>query len=314
MTRDEILAIPITAPGRLFHGSNIKERYWELAQQWHPDKKGDAEVFSHIGKLRDAALASIIEIKSKEGRKYRLAFLRRHLFELGEMFVCRRYVVFKIDNQYDDFILRGLKRLGSIHYPTAEFRKSLEMFFPKVEKIIVTKTDHWILIPKTDDVVLLKDLLDHAGKLPATAVAWIVSSLMNLACFLEITGICHNGITIETVFVTPPHHAVYLLGGWWYATEQGSPLRFLCPQIHAIAPRDVVRTKKSDIRVDLESIRAVARLCLGDCPKPMGDYLTLPAPKSAMDDYGHWPEVLKESFGPRKFVKLPITAVDIYVA
>ena len=74
---------------------------------------------------------------------------------------------------------------------------------------------------------------------------------------------------------------------------------------------------------DLESVRAIGRASLGDptglalvgradLPRPMADFLRLPSSGSALDDYRTWSEVLDDSFGPRRFVELPISFSDVY--
>ena len=81
--------------------------------------------------------------------------------------------------------------------------------------------------------------------------------------------------------------------------------------------------KRADIRLDLECIRAVGRAALGDptglglvgrrdLPRPMADFLRLPSSGSAIEDYRTWNEVLSDSFGPRRFLELPITSSDVY--
>lgn len=151
-------------------------------------------------------------------------------------------------------------------------------------------------------------------------MAWIVSSLLNLTCFYEIIGLCHNGLSVDTVFISPAKHTAFPAGGWWYAKKAGDTIKFLPPGSHALAPRDMLRTKTADHRLDLEAIRAIARTCLGNAtggslsmlPKPFASFLRLPASKSPLQDYQNWETVLTDSYGPRRYLKLDITAATIY--
>jgi hypothetical protein len=147
--------------------------------------------------------------------------------------------------------------------------------------------------------------------------------MLNLACFFEIAGLTHNAISLETVFVSAQHHAAYLLGGWWYAAAAGSRIELLPEATYAVMPRSMAVSKRTDIRLDLESIRAVGRTVLGDStglglvgrrdvPKPMANFLRLPGSDSAIEDYRGWGQVLKDSFGRRRFTELPVSFGDIY--
>ena len=330
LTAEAILAIPVTAPFRLFP-KDAKERHDQfkvLAKIWHPDVDGGRpEVFSHISALYDAAEnpqpTAHLEIVSREGKKYNLQYRKMHRFELGSMAIGHNVVAFIIDKTHEDLVLSGLRSIGSVRYPDNRMKEQHSRFVPFVERVVETDTQHVIIIKKTPDVVLLRDLITHLGVLDPKHVAWIVSSLLNLNCFYEISGFCHNGLSVDTVFVSPQHHAAFPLGGWWYALNVGKTLKYLPPSSHAIAPRDVLRTKKADHRIDLESVRAIARTCLGDSaggtlvtslPKPLSSFLRLPAPKRPIKDYEAWEKVLVDSYGQRRFLKLPVDpASDIYV-
>ena len=47
-------------------------------------------------------------------------------------------------------------------------------------------------------------------------------------------------------------------------------------------------------------------------PQPMLDWLRLPASGSPVRDYQAWQQVLKASFGERRFVKLNLSTTDLY--
>lgn len=315
LNKEQILLIPLNSPGRLFPGDSIhnKELYHDLLKRWHPDKGGDGEVVGHIKQLYEASKNTKIDINGRDGKHYQLHFLRKHEFELGEMFVCHKLAVFKIPRAREDFVLNGLKRIGEIRYPNESFQKSLEGFFPKVERVVETNEDYWVLIGKTEDTLPIVDLHSHMGFIPTKHVCWIVSSLLNLCCFMDINGLTHNGFTTKSVFITPKNHAAYLLGGWWYSARINGDIKFLPPEVAACTPRHITRLKKADPKIDLESIRQIARSISGtDTPKPMREYFELPAANTAQEDYANWEKVIIEAFGTRKFTELSVLPQDIY--
>jgi len=339
LTASQILAIAPTEPERLFSGdpASLRYEFAVLAKRWHPDRNGSsdaAKVLERVVVLHDAAKRKlalgkwrppgVIRIDTTASKSFVLQIKRCHEFELGEMAIAVNRVAFMVEKEHALLFENGLRRIRDIRYPDARVRADLAKFMPDVQGVYETTAHHVAIIAKTEDVVLLKDLVAHSGgQLPPKHSAWVVSSLLNLACFFEVTGLTHNAIAPETVFVTAKNHAAYLLGGWWYAAPAGSRITLLPETNYALMPRPMAASKRADIRLDLESIRAVGRTILGDStglgligrsdlPKPMTRFLRLPSSGSAIEDYRAWRQALKDSFGPRRFMELPFSSSDVY--
>lgn len=340
MSASDILAIPTGEPERLFSGNQASLR-WEfvtLAKIWHPDRNAGSaestEVFERILALHEAAerkleagnwsLPNMLRIETVEGRAFLLKVKRRHEFELGECAIAAGRVAYLIEKSHGALFTNGLRRIRDVKYPDAKIETDISRFIPKIEATYETASHHVLMLKKTEDVMLLADLIGHlGGQMPPKHVAWLVSALLNLVCFFEVTGITHNAMSVSTVFVSPKFHAAFPLGGWWYAAKSGAQIEMLPDETFALLPRSMAADKRADIRLDLESVRAIGRCALGDptglsligrpdLPRPMADYLRLPASRSAIEDYRAWGEVLKDSFGPRRFVELPVTSSDVY--
>jgi hypothetical protein len=339
LTASQILAIPPTEPERLFSGdpASLRHEFVVLVKCWHPDRNGSSEaakVMERVVTLHDAAkrkhavgewsAPDVIRMDTTTGNSLILKVKRRHEFELGEMAVAINRVAFLVEKEHTTLFETGLRRIKEIRYPDARIRGDLAKFMPDVQGVYETAKHHVAIMAKTEDVILLKDLVAHVGgQLPPKHTAWVVSSLLNLACFFEVTGLTHNAISPETIFVTAKYHAVYVLGGWWYAAPTGSRIELLPEMTYALMPRSMATSKRADIRLDLESIRAVGRTILGDStglglvgredlPKPMTNFLRLPSSGSAIEDYQAWEKTLKDSFGPPCFMELPISSRDVY--
>jgi hypothetical protein len=338
LTASQILAIAATEPERLFSGdqAGLRHQFAVLAKRWHPDHNGTSEaakvlqrvVILHAAAKRKLAAGEwsgrgAILIDTIGGNSFVLKVKRRHQFELGEMAVTVDRVAFLVEKEHAILFDRGVRRMKEIRYPDAKIRSDLATVMPDVQGTYETAKHHVAIIAKAEDVVLLKDLVAHVGgQFPPKHTAWVVSSLLNLACFFEVTGLTHNAISPETVFVTAKQHAAYLLGGWWYAAPTRDRIELLPEATYTIMPRSMATSKRADIRLDLESIRAVARIILGDwtgglarredLPKPMANFLRLPSSGSAIEDYRAWGQALKDSFGPRRFLELPISSSDVY--
>jgi hypothetical protein len=337
-----LLAIPEDSPERLFAGSadDVKRDYRRLAMAWHPDRNRDPiapAVFQHIGSLYDKAAARIalgasacrgpLTLAAVDGKTYELNVLRSHPFELGTMYVSNTVVAFVVDRAHADLVRRAERMIANLRYADDGMRRQIARHLPAYpfEGRFETETAYVIVMRKQPDVLLLRDVLDHfGGRLDARHVAWVVSSLLNLCCYLQCAGITHNALSLDTCFMSPPQHSVAILGGWWYAAEAGERMAAAPAGTIAWAAHDLMTTCRADIRTDLELVRAIGRELLGDISgmrlarksstqRAMIDWLRLPASDDPIEEYRTWrTQVLHDSFGARRFVELPLTQSDIY--
>ena len=340
LSADALLAIRPTEPERLFTGDEAvaHQEFRALASRWHPDRCPDAVVtgvFQHVNRLYDAATRKLrggiwqtpglLVLRATDGATYKIRYRKERAFELGRLFVGREIVAYVVENDHADLFDSALQIIGRL--PCADPRMAAEIgrHLPEVVRHFDTAEGRVLVLRKSADQVLLRDLLDRCGgRMDARHVAWIISSLLNLACYLDYARLAHNAISADTAFVSPPQHSAALLGGWWYAVRQGERMRAAPAATVQHAPFEVMDRRCGDIRTDLELIRALGRELLGDvtgsrlerekaAPRPMLDWLRLLAGDSALRDYGIWMDrVLKDSFGKRRFVKLDVSAEDLY--
>jgi len=337
---EAILRIPLSKPELLFTGdeATVHQLYRRLASQWHPDRNTAplaTEVFQRIATLYAAAKEQIASgrwrasrgetlLQARDGRQYRLKHFARRPFELGELLIGKTIASFVVTPDAADLYAAALRMLRAFHFASEDMRRQISPCLAEIQAALEGREYCALVIKKPTDMVLLADLVEHlGGTMPATHVAWILSSLYNLACWLEWARISHNAIGPDTVFVSPERHTIALLGGWWYATSIGERLRALPTRTADIAPQDIVRSKIADLRCDLELIRATGRQLLGDAsgmrllrdpsiPRAMADWLRHPSSGSAMTDYSLWRDTLIASFGARRFVRLDVTPKQIY--
>lgn len=338
MNAAAILAIPETEPERLFTSRDAAlADYRALLRQWHPDRNKAPEasaVAAHIVRLYHVVKHRIIDgkyqppgqldITDRYGKRSTLKYRARRPFELGEMFIGMNLVTFVMPRTHEALVLNALSQIGRMSYPDETFRNSLEPHIPKVERAFETATDWVVCIRKRPDEVLLADLITHlGGRIEPKHTAWIISSLLNLACFLEVGHMTLNALSVSTVFASPTKHAVSLYGGWWYAQQGGKLITHLPPDTLPLASAALRRHKVADGLLDRDAIKAIGRACLGDpsggslrgradVPAPFTQFLQLPAAKSAFAEYERWPKVLEDSFGPRRYHELKITGEDVY--
>jgi hypothetical protein len=342
LTADEILAFPATEPERFFAGPDaaaIKKVVQSLSMKWHTDRNDHPkawDVFDRVQKLATSAadkldrgtweIPGLHQFSDRSGAKFELKYASKLDVDVGTMFVGRTNVGFDIPMDNLDLLENAERRIAGLTYANDAMRSEFARYFPSVATKVETPTGAMLILNKTKDVLLLADVLRHyQGKMPARHVAWVISRLLNIACYLERQGgIAHNAISPETVFISPQHHSACLLGGWWFTVGLGEKLLAAPQRMVLSAPPDVLQKKVGDSRTDMEMIKALGRELLGDSsgvrlapdsavPPALVDWLQLSTHQSAVATYREWQDrILIDAFGARKFVEMNLTHETLY--
>lgn len=340
MKAAEILAVQDSEPERLFPNSltGAQYKYYELMKEWHVDvnKSPDAlKVSQHITKLYQTVKERIatsswrsvgtIVLHTKNGKACHFKHREKLAFDLGETWVGDTKLYYVFDSTYKLLFSNGYDSIMDLKFADTEMAK-LKECLPLFEFAAELDDGRWLLVlNKPEDAYPLRLVLNAlGGHMDPRHVAWIMTRLHNLACYLNWAGITHNAISVDNCFISPSRHLVMLYGGWSFSAEVGQRLTVLPRQSIDYAPLEIKRTKLAKPVLDHTLIRVVGRELLGDitgtdltrakaAPQPMIDYLRTSPTKGAIENYTYWTErVLKTSFGARRFVKLELTASDIY--
>lgn len=335
---EALMALPTDEPERLFSSdvAAAKSEYRALVSFWHPDRNTDAratDVFQHVMALHRAAeerrsagtwrMPGRLVLNAVDGRTFEMRWRKRRHVELGEMYVAPRSVVYLVDKAHLDLFQAAVMHIAGLRYADDGMKREFARYMPQVRLTFETADRLVMVFDKTPDVILLADLVEHlGGRLDARHVAWIMSSLLNIACYLGWAGMTHNAIAMETVFVSPRYHTALLLGGWWYATGRGNAMLAAPGRSVAAAPADLLTAKKGDARLDLQCIRLLGREILGDpagnrlvaqgVPQAVADWLRYASAGSPQEDYTSWVKARDAGFGPPRFTPLDVDPETLY--
>ena len=327
----DILAVE--SPGELFSGdpNTLKSEYENLLFRYHPDMNHSPKAqdeFIQLQKLYELAQRGLTEgfWETKDTLRcasYRMKFRRKLAFPLGRMYVGDTHITFLVEKKFESLWNNALNTIKNFKYPSDKMQKEMSRYLPSI-KVSFDIPDYYVLVlNKTPDLILLRDI-------PTTVpewdrhVAWIISTLHNMMCYLELSGITHNDISLDTYFISPEFHSGALLGGWWYSCVKGKQLISVPKTSYEMFSPKMKKTLIADHSLDKELLRAVGRELLGDksgtrlltgtspAPSPMINWLRCATSKTAVQEYALWDKVLEESYGKKRFVPMDVSAKTIY--
>ncbi len=324
LTADQILALPERQPQKLFTLDETKDKaiYRKLALRWHPDQPGgNKHVFAHLSVMYARAARSLspvtteVTIAGRSGKSILFRCRKQHVTELGEMLIGENNVAFCLKPEFEDLFHKAAGFLSGFRYGGPAMQKEMARFLPEVAATLDGKERLALIVRRPPGMVLLADLVEHmGGAVDPRHAGWIGSGLHNIGCYLEWAGLTHNGIGPYSVWVDPAGHGTALLGGWFYAMEQGKRLLALSDDAMEVAPRSVLADKKATKEIDAEMIRStLKRITAGqDIPPAMDRWFKLAGTGNAIEDYAAWTAMLRTAFGPPKFIELDVSPNAIY--
>lgn len=332
---EDLLSIEDSEPERLFVSPDqISTIFIDLARKWYPDVNGSqpnaAAVFSHLVVLRNKANEKVRNktwstpgLAEISGRKIR--YFHKEKTEICDLYVGNTIGAVVVCADHRDLALSMERTVSSLSYPDETLRRQFSQRLPEIRACFDGQDGTRVVVfKKPSGVVRLADILRKNGPIDARHVAWIMSELLSVATFFTLVmGIAHQGLNIDTVYVQPETHTVFIGGGWFYAGTIGQPLVALPDQTMACAPSQALAGKVVSASFDTACLRAIGRTLLGDAggssfrarrdiPESLASWLLLPGTGNPQDDFRGWDQVLEQSFGPKKFVTFPITAQQIY--
>jgi hypothetical protein len=332
MKAEDILCL--FRPEQLFTNSDaaeIKKRYYALSKEWHPDLNSDScakLVFARINELHDEAVKKslsgawgykgLVTLKTVGNDTYRIRYHSVHDFELGRFYVGDEHVTYVMAKEHEGMWNNAVAMTRKFKFESERMGREMSPSLPDPPEQFVTDAGEFVLVfSKPKKWVLLRDVLNYYnGRMDPRHVAWILSRLNNITCYLHYAKITHNEISPDTVFIDPADHKAALLGGWWYAVPSGRALKKVSKRTHGLLPWKVRIDKRASRKTDLELLRATGLDLLGKAraaaPKDMRVYLESVATKNAFNEYKDWTEVLVKSFGARRFTVMDLTPEQLY--
>lgn len=325
-------------PSQLFPGdaAAVRRKFGELVRAWHPDhcaRPEAADVFQHIVKCRDAVLRGeeglqnvtftrSSPVATGQKPKFRLDYIHAVRTECGTAYVSYDNVSYLVEPPHKAFADQAVAMRWN--FPDKRVENEMTKYLPRGNRVEHTTAGTLMVYRRNSDQMLLSDLLAYERKkgnpIPYQHVMWMISSLLNTCCYLEIQKTSHCALLPHYLLVSPDMHSVALTGPPMYATPFGTRPKAVPQEVLSLFPR--LRTAGvvvEDSRVDLTLVRSMARQVLGQSnpallardttlPEGLRKWLCSPAPASALKDYVAW----EEARGKRTFTPYNSTASEMY--
>lgn len=342
LTAQQILKIDKNQPELLFSGdpTKLEKEFKQFKIQWHPDRNCDpqaTDVLSHIAELYFIAEQKLKSglwnppnllrlTDTKSGKAYEIKYVKSYSIEIGTMYLSHKYVTFIIESQYKELYENALAAFSRFKFHSDRMKEEISKCLPRIKATLEIGSGCVLILEKDPDLIPLTDINEYfKHQLDSRHIAWIVSTLYNLNCYLAYAQITHNDISLSTYFIDPTHHSGALLGGWWYSALESNKLTYVPRRIINNIPPDMLASKKPDHRIDLELVRGVAReLICGDwnnihlvrddkrTPEALKNWSISAASNNPVEEYNNWQQVLQDSFGKKKFVELKASWENLY--
>lgn len=338
MKAEFILSTKLSAAADLFPGTEkeIRKAFTKLAKQWHPDTTNEMQaraVFEHIIALRDTALdgqtsgsvacKANIPFVRPDGRTFQAKVLKTTVNDIGNAHIGANSISYEYGPDLLDIAQIETARIKGFRFHDDRMRAEMKKSLPELVSHVELKGGAALnIFKRPPGEVLLADLIEVSGYLPAAHAAWLCSGLMNIACYLDWSGIIHGAIGLDNVLVNPEKHSVRLVGGWGFSCLSGERPVMLPNRSLDICPAMVLKDYIPDNSLDLNLIRRTVNEAMGDprgmslrkngVPEAVASFLTTGPDGSAATDYGNWMQALEEGWGKRRFVKFNMPAARVY--
>lgn len=333
MTYEEVMSLNKAGINKEFgnKADEARKMLSGLMMKWHPDVSSHEkaqDVLMHLVSLRDSLGSGghqrwPLRIFQREGGSdFGMQIISEYHDGLSTVMVANHSISRMFRKEDADLAEFSARNTFTMRFADDRMRAEMTKYLPSKTKVTRLKDGSVMLTDKRrQDQLPLSDLFGAKGPLDPRGAAWIVSGMMNIACWLEWSATRHLGISENTVMISPEIHQVSLFGGWEFSSKPGEPLMAIpdraarmFPQVTAGGEPPVGAERKliRDMYMRICGVRNISDALSGALPKEIAAWVTSPPPEKAVDDYEMWKKALRASYGEPKFIRMGVTPEDVY--
>jgi hypothetical protein len=328
---DQLLGLNLTQFETLLakNTDHWQTNYRRLLTRWHPDHNTHPQataVFIHLRQLYDRiqnpAPTLHFVFENEHGKTFQIHYQEQEAFELGVVYRGEHQLVYHFKPEYRDLVKDPEHFLAHLPFQNEAMKKQMQSLLPQIKAIHWGEQGGIWVIKKDPHLIRLTDLIKHLNApLDPKHVAWILSGLYHLGCYLNFANRVHQAIDVRSVWIEPIKHEVVLLGGWYFSQSKGQAIGVLPRFASDVAGAKYRDQKQALPHLDHALIARVGKTLLGDAsgqrlfadtPTSMIEALRLASNEGALALYQRWKQALLASFGKPNYVPMTITSTDIY--
>lgn len=308
----------------------IRAEYKRIAKQIHPDVNDSGlaeEAMRKLNSLYKSAKLCVLNNSWEEtsvyylytinGKTFKMTYRKKYIFEFGTTYVGDMTLLYVFDKEYEKYYRNAVRMMNEIRYQNQELKKYFSMFMPVIREHGKMKNDKfYIALAKNRDVYPLREVWRYfSNEISNRHVAWMMTRINNLICFLKINGIVHNGITLDNLFVSPSHHGVCIYGGWWYSAKTHTKLIGMNKKVYNILPPSIKKDHIASHIIDIECVKAVGRELFNKYDKEgagLYKWMNAPSKDDVFKNLDLWDKTLDDTYHERKFYPMTVREDEIY--
>lgn len=319
----------------LFKKENIdKSNYKKLINYWHPDKQNtsDSNIFIRVRnaykKVNHVNLQKLTFKNNTNNKEYEVTYKYKKAISIGNYYVGEKFILYEINKNCFDLYNNYLKTIENLKYHNISMEKEFSQYINKNQIFTENKNEtNYILLNKESDEIILQDLINYYKLknqiINPKHVAWIISSMLNNACFIKYNNLVYSSFLPENYLVNIKKHTGHL-NFWFFTNILNEKIKFLSKQALDNIGSSILNQKITKSSIDLDLIKYSAMKMLGahnsitlkqnkEIPVDLINWIISPSEEDVFNEYKNWQnKVLINSFGIRKFEKLDLPISDIY--
>ncbi len=291
--------------------------YLDLIRKYHPDRCSLPDSEQAAAKLNEMYHKSVCSPKLQLLRKFDTEINYYHEYERedGTMYFGKNTLDYICIPECAELIRNAQHKYRNRYIPQ-EIMAQMQMALPEI-MLYTCLSDgfcHLKISADNNEIPLSEVINFYGGTLESRHAAWVTSRLLGICCFAASTGTVMNCLCPENLLLNPEQHTLRLVGGWWFAADEGSKIKSVQSAVYDAMPQSVRSDGIARYITDLECVKAICRrIYPKNAPAPMLEYAESVCSGNAFDEMSVWDDVLYRSFGERRFVEMKLSINDIYV-
>lgn len=248
--------------GKLFEPNEkkVRETYREYAKTVHPDGcelEMAEEAFIKLNKLYQQALECL---RLGTWESVNDGFYYTTDFELGNRHFdyTKGAIWYRIHNR--KYMARYREMVNAFKENFPWDLRTRDLYLRKIPDFTTESSINRIIVDVGPDYHPMDLFLKVYGdRLDGRDIAWMISRMCDLCCFLNHGGMVLNGITPENLAINVVSHSIMIPGGWWYAAPAGSPMTGTNKAVYECMSLKAQCDKIAEYRTDMECVRKMFR-------------------------------------------------------